>query len=146
MKLIISALLATCIALPHFALAKDKPRFQNDVFKNKDKKIYTIWPQIPFYEGGDIGQYEKTMSQTRDEVRKEFWKELTDALKDLADKGAAVEVMIEPMAKILMMFTATSHEIAHDPSKPPLPNGGDWLPPLGNGGSNNGDWLPPLRK
>lgn len=68
------------------------------------KKLETIWPSIPFYEGGDLGQYERTMAKDRDTVRKEFFGELMDALEKMADRGAVVEVMLEPMANILMAF------------------------------------------
>lgn len=87
--------------LPMIAMAV--PKYQNDQFKS-DKKVASIWPSIPFIQGGDIGQYQKTMSQDRDEVRKMFWKELMDEVQKLADKGMAVELMLEPMANILMMF------------------------------------------
>jgi len=91
--------LMTC--LPIVAMAA--PQYQNDQFTS-DKKIASIWPSTPFIEGGDMGQYQKTMSQDRDEVRKMFWEELMSEVQKLADKGMAVESMLEPMAKILMMF------------------------------------------
>lgn len=81
-----------------------KPKYQDNSFKRKDKTVYTVWPDIPFFPLGDIAQYEKTMSQDRDQVRQMLWSELTQALEKLAEKGAAVEVMLEPMANILMMF------------------------------------------
>ncbi len=64
----------------------------------------TIWPVIPFFPLGDLGQYEKTMSQDRDQVRQMFWGELMGSLEKMADRGAPVEDMLEPMANILMMF------------------------------------------
>ncbi len=81
-----------------------KPQYQDDTFKNNKKKIATLWHSIPFFPGGDLGQYEKTMSQDRDSVRNEFWNTLMSSLEKMADKGAVVEVMLEPMANILMMF------------------------------------------
>lgn len=94
-------LIVALILIPLVSVAA--PQYQSNSFKTK-KKIATIWPKIPFVEGGDIGQYEKTMSQDRDMVRKMLWGELMDEVQKLAEKGAAVEVMLEPMANILMMF------------------------------------------
>lgn len=81
-----------------------KSQFQDNNFKRSDKAIYTLWHRIPFFAAGDIGQYQQTMSQSRDSVRKTFWNDLTTALESMADKGAMVEAMLEPMANILMMF------------------------------------------
>lgn len=63
-----------------------------------------LWHQIPFLPGGDLGQYSTTMGQNRDQVRKMFWEELMGEVQKLADKGVMVEMMIEPMANILLMF------------------------------------------
>ncbi|GIL16918.1 MAG: hypothetical protein BroJett040_06690 [Oligoflexia bacterium] len=82
----------------------DLPRYQDDSFQNKNKKVQTLWASIPFFPGGDIGQYEQTMRQGRDQVRKMFWNELMSEVQKLAEKGVVVEAMIEPMANILMMF------------------------------------------
>ncbi len=68
------------------------------------KKPANLFYQIPFFSGGDIGQYETTMSQSRDQVRKMFWGELMSEVESLADKGVVVEAMLEPMANILMKF------------------------------------------
>jgi hypothetical protein len=104
-KLWSSLFVATFMFLSALAPAEAaKPKYQNDSFKRTDKKIQTLWPTIPFFALGDVGQYEQTMSQSRDQVRKMFFDELIGALEKLADKGAAVEVMLEPMANILMMF------------------------------------------
>jgi hypothetical protein len=67
-------------------------------------RIASIWPVIPFFPLGDIGQYEKTISRDRDQVRKMFWDELMGALGSLAEKGAPVEMMLEPMANTLLFF------------------------------------------
>lgn len=80
------------------------PRYQDDRFKRTDKKVLTLWPEIPFFVGGDLGQYEDTMKQTRDSERQMFMEELLSALERLGDKGGAVDLMLEPMANILMMF------------------------------------------
>ena len=78
-------------------------KYQDNRFKT-DKRPANIWHEIPFFPGGDIGQYTTTMSQTRDDVRKMFWQELMGEVQALAEKGVAVEAMIEPMANILMKF------------------------------------------
>lgn len=75
-----------------------------DPFKSPNKSVYQLWPVIPFFPLGDIGQYEKTISQSRDIVRKMFWDEFTNALIQLAERGAPVELMVESMANVLMMF------------------------------------------
>lgn len=77
--------------------------YEDNRFK-VDKKPANMWHQIPFFSGGDIGQYETTMSQDRDSVRKMFWQELMDEMQKLAEKGAVVEKMLEPMANILLKF------------------------------------------
>lgn len=82
----------------------EQSKYQDNTFKPAGKSVYSIWPVIPFFPLGDIGQYQKTMSQDRDQVRKMFWSELTSELNELADKGVAVESMVEALAKILMMF------------------------------------------
>lgn len=86
------------------APAASAPRFQDDRFKKKDKSVMTLWPSIPFYAGGDMGQYQTTMAQSRDSVRKDFFNTLIEALDKLASKGAMPELMLEPMANILMQF------------------------------------------
>lgn len=85
-------------------IGDNKPKYQDDNFRNETKKMATLWADIPFFPGGDLGQYQTTMSQDRDSVRKEFWNELMDQVNKLAEKGMAVEAMLEPMANILMMF------------------------------------------
>lgn len=80
-----------------------KGTFEDSRFKS-EKKPANLWHQIPFFPGGDIGQYETTMSQDRDSVRKMFWNELMSEIQKLADKGVLVEKMLEPMANILMKF------------------------------------------
>jgi hypothetical protein len=44
------------------------------------------------------------MSQDRDSVRKMFWNDLMSEIQKLAEAGAVVEKMIEPMANILLKF------------------------------------------
>lgn len=68
------------------------------------EKVQTVWYQMPFFQGGDVGQYQTTMGQDRDQVRKQLWGELMDEVQKLAQSGASVEKMIGPMANILMMF------------------------------------------
>lgn len=78
--------------------------FQQDGFVDKNKKVYTIWHNIPFYSGGDIAQYQATMAQNRDEVRKALVEELTEALTKLGNTGAPADAMLEPLADIILMF------------------------------------------
>lgn len=99
----IRTLIKTVLVLGFSVAALGAPTYQDNSPKPK-KSIATIWPQIPFVQGGDIGQYQKTMSQDRDSVRKMLWGELMEQVQELAKQGAAVELMLEPMANILMMF------------------------------------------
>lgn len=86
------------------ALAVDQPRFQNNNFKKENKSVATLWHQIPFYAGADLGQYQATMAQNRSQVRKELLSELTGSLSALANKGAPAEAMLEPLANIILQF------------------------------------------
>ena len=103
--LIIVILLAICFSSAVYSQSANKTdgQYENDQFKI-DKKPVNLWYQIPFFEGGDIGQYQTTMSQDRDTVRKEFWEELMSEVGKLAQAGASVETMLEPMANILLKF------------------------------------------
>ena len=85
------------------ALAAES-KYQDNSIKRKDKTVYTLWPEIPFFPLGDIAQFEKTMIQSRDQVRQMLWGELTQALEKMAAKDAPVEAMLEPMANILLIF------------------------------------------
>ena len=86
------------------AMAADRPKHQTDNFKSETKRVATLWHHIPFYAGADLGQYQATMAQNRSEVRKQLLSELTDTLGTLADKGARPEIMLEPLANIILMF------------------------------------------
>lgn len=92
------------ITLSLFALQGQAQKYQETQFKNSRKSVATIWSSIPFFEGGDLGQYQKTMSQDRDSVRKAFWKELMEELQQLSKSGVMVEMMLEPMANVLLKF------------------------------------------
>lgn len=83
--------------------ASAAPKAQDNDFKSK-KQMATLWSSIPFFAAGDLGQYAKTSSQDRDSVRQNFFFELTSALKDLAQTGAPVDAMVEPLANVLMLF------------------------------------------
>ncbi len=68
------------------------------------QEVTTIWPTIPFYALGDIGQYEKTMSKDREQTRKMYWDELMGAVVKMANNGAWPESVLEPLFNIMMMF------------------------------------------
>jgi len=87
-----------------FAHALDEFLFMIEDLKPNQKSTLNIWPVIPFFPLGDFDQYGKTISQDRDQVRKEFWDELMEALFLLASQGAAVELMMEPLVNALMLF------------------------------------------
>lgn len=71
---------------------------------NAKRNAGRIWAQIPFVEAGDLGQYQNTMAQGRDGIRKVLWQELMSEVQSLAEKGVPAEAVIEPMAKILLAF------------------------------------------
>ena len=91
-------------ALNGVVLAADQPRFQNNSFKNQNKNVATVWHQIPFYAGADLGQYQATMAKNRSQVRQELLSELTGSLRMFADRGAPIESMLEPLANIILQF------------------------------------------
>lgn len=91
------------LTLTLFAQSTFAQSYNDGQFK-VEKQTANLWHQIPFFSGGDIGQYQDTMAQNRDQVRQMFWRELMDDLLQLADKGAVVEKMLEPMANILLKF------------------------------------------
>lgn len=78
-------------------------------FVDRDQRVLTIWHQVPFHAGGDLAQYEATMAQNRDQVRRSLTEELTGSLQKMAQTGAPVEALLEPMAQILVMF-----DLMHD--------------------------------
>jgi hypothetical protein len=73
-------------------------------FMDGTRKTLSVWHHVPFYAGGDIAQYETTMAQSRDTVRKGLFDELTRALSTLTQAGAKPELLIEPMSNILLMM------------------------------------------
>ncbi len=101
--LILTLVLFSTSTICHADTSKSKGTYEDTNFKTS-KTPANIWNQIPFFPGGDIGQYEETMSQSRDSVRKMFWDELMSEVQKLADKGVVVEKMLEPMANILLKF------------------------------------------
>ena len=78
-------------------------------FVDRDKRVLTIWHQVPFHAGGDLAQYETTMAQNRDQVRRSLTDELAGSLQKMSQSGAPVEALLEPMAQILVMF-----DLMHD--------------------------------
>jgi hypothetical protein len=71
---------------------------------NQNQAGVVLWPVIPFLNLGDMGQYELTVSRDRDLIRKSFWGELTSSLERLVQQGAPAEVLLEPMARLLILF------------------------------------------
>ena len=67
-------------------------------------KTSNLYSQIPFFEGGDLGQFQITYQQDRDTVRKMLWSDLMSEIQQLAASGASVEKMIAPMAQVMLAF------------------------------------------
>lgn len=103
-KVLFCALILSLTFEGHFAYSFDEFSFIGEDFRAYQKSTLNIWPVIPFFPLGDFDQYGKTISQDRDQVRKEFWDELTETLFILASQGAAVELMVEPLVNALMLF------------------------------------------
>lgn len=78
--------------------------FAADVAANSSRPAGRLWAQIPFVEAGDLGQYQSTMAQGRDGTRRVLWQELMNEVQSLAEKGTPAELVLEPMAKILLAF------------------------------------------
>jgi hypothetical protein len=78
-------------------------------FVDRDTRVLTIWHSVPFHAGGDLAQYQATMAQNRDQVRRSLTEELSGSLQKMTQSGAAVEALLEPMAQILVMF-----DLMHD--------------------------------
>ena len=78
-------------------------------FVDRDKRVLTIWHLVPFHAGGDLAQYETTLAQNRDQVRRSLTEELVGSLQKMSQSGAPVEALLEPMAQILVMF-----DLMHD--------------------------------
>lgn len=74
--------------------------------QQQSTRITNLWPSMPFFNGGDLGQYVQTMTQNRDQVRQKFFSELLAGLSQLSGAGADVEKILQPLAKILLAFDA----------------------------------------
>lgn len=103
-RLCLTWVFSFALLLPEVSAATDKSRFQNNQFKIEQKSVATLWHQIPFYAGADLGQYQATMAQSRSQVRQELLSELTGSLSKLADKGAQPDALLEPLANIILQF------------------------------------------
>lgn len=90
-------------AHPH-VLGNEQPRFQNNQFKKDHKVIASLWHEIPFYAGADLGQYQATMAENRNAVRQNLLAELNNSLGLFASMGASAEAMLEPLANIIVQF------------------------------------------
>lgn len=102
-KLVVVAVLSMGLIMPSHSQAAEKTSQGN---------VAHIWPTIPFFPLGDVGQYESTMTKDRDMARRMFWDHLMGSLEKMADKGVFVEFMTESIANVLMMF-----EQVHDVNK-----------------------------
>lgn len=79
-----------------------------------------IWPDIVFVQAGNFKEFEETMSQSRDEVRKMLFKELTDVLKPLVEAGAEAASTAKVLAEILLTFDGM-HEVHKDEAVKGIP-------------------------
>jgi hypothetical protein len=101
--------LTLLLGLTIAATPAQRPGGDPSGFIDRDQRVLTIWHQVPFHAGGDLAQYEATMAQNRDQVRRSLTDELTGSLQKMAQTGAPVEALLEPMAQILVMF-----DLMHD--------------------------------
>lgn len=78
--------------------------YSSSEFRPKSGEVAYLWPDIPFFALGDLGQYEDTLSAGRDRKRHQFFDSLIDAVERLGQLNGAPELMIEPIANILLLF------------------------------------------
>ena len=84
-------------------------------FATAKKDRFNIWPQIVFTQGADFANFDYTISQTRDSVRKMFWSELNGTLLNpmlLAKQDAARLAPV--LAKILLSFDQVHRQHVQD--------------------------------
>lgn len=81
----------------------------SDFKLNSNSKV-TIWPDVLFVQGADLANFNLTIRQTRDQVRKMLWQEFSDTLIPLAMSGADAAALAPILADILLTFDRM-HEV-----------------------------------
>ena len=84
-------------------------------FATAKKTRFNIWPQIVFTQGADFSNFDYTISQTRDSVRKQFWSELNGTLLNpmlLSNQDASALAPI--LAEILLTFDQVHKKHVND--------------------------------
>lgn len=84
-------------------------------FATAKKDRFNIWPQIVFTQGADFANFDYTISQTRDSVRKMLWGELSETLLNpmlLARQDAARLAPV--LARTLLTFDQVHRQHVQD--------------------------------
>jgi hypothetical protein len=63
-----------------------------------------IWPEIIVNRAADLGDYRRTMAQSRDEVRQMLEQEFLTVLRELAGAGADPQALVEPVLSAVLAF------------------------------------------
>lgn len=80
------------------------------------QKISMLSSNIPWFRGADFAEFNRTISQTRDGVRKEFSSELMDMIMPMLEAGADASAILEPLTNILLTFDKLHKEQINDAS------------------------------
>ncbi|MCM2324060.1 MAG: hypothetical protein NDJ90_12440 [Oligoflexia bacterium] len=76
-----------------------------------------IWPEITFVAGADFKEFTRTISQNRDEVRKELLKEFADLVLPMVQAGAEAESAARIVADTILTFDAMHEKHKADASR-----------------------------
>jgi hypothetical protein len=63
-----------------------------------------IWPEIGFRQAADLDDYRRTMSQSRDQVRRMLTQELIEVVRELAPTGGNPKEIVESVLSAIMAF------------------------------------------
>jgi hypothetical protein len=80
------------------------------------QNIALILPQIPWFPAADLAEFDRTINQSRDEVRQKVSQEFMDMLKPILDAGGDAGQVIEPLANILLTFDSLHAKHIQDSS------------------------------
>jgi hypothetical protein len=71
-----------------------------------------VWPEIVFRQAADLDDYRRTMSQSRDEVRRMLTQEFIEVLRELSPAGGSPREVVESVLSAVIAF-----DDAHDRHK-----------------------------
>jgi hypothetical protein len=107
----LAALTALLLSL---ALVPDSAKAQSS---RNENGAALVWPEIPWIAGADFAEFDRTIAQSRDGVRKELTHELIEMLTPMVDSGAAVEDVLGPLFQALLSFDKLHKQHMADASR-----------------------------